>query len=140
MLMNENMIQNTKHSFNFEIEHVQFSKLQNFHNLPNAVDAAVPDDRKNRKREQIINMMILTIPFLFDDCIVCDFASGSGHQSIPLAYHFPKCNFILIDMKQKSLQIAEERCKRLGLKNVTFYHGKIEEYDGKFSKIMLEDL
>ena len=35
-------------------------------------------------------------------------------------------------MKQKSLLIAEERCKRLGLKNVTFYHGKIEEYDGKF--------
>ena len=126
-LYSKNPLRNKK-TYGFSLINNKF----NFHNLPNAVDAAVPDDRKKRKREQIINMMILTIPFLFDDCIVCDFASGSGHQSIPLAYHFPKCNFILIDMKQKSLQIAEERCKRLGLKNVTFYHGKIEEYDGKF--------
>ena len=103
-----------------------------FEQLPLDVDVSVPQERKKRKREQVTNMMTFVIPFLFDGCIVCDFASGSGHQSIPLAYHFPNCKFILVDMKARSLQIVKERTTRLNLTNISFVHDRIENFHGKF--------
>ena len=55
-----------------------------------------------------------------------------GHQSIPLAYHFPKCTFILLDLKKRSLDFAEERVKQLGLTNVRFFHDSIENFNEPF--------
>ena len=43
---------------------------------------------------------------------VVDFCSGCGHQSIPLAWLFPNCRFILVDMKLASLDIARGRAER----------------------------
>ena len=83
------------------------------------VGGELPPDRAPRKRDQLFNLMTFVVPFMFDGCTVVDFASGSGHQSIPLAAKFPRCNFVLIDMKKKSIDIANRRVRELKLKNVT---------------------
>ena len=94
--------------------------------MPTAADVVgggLPPDRAPRKRQQLLNLMTFVVPFMFDGCTVVDFASGCGHQSIPLALKFPRCKFILIDMKKKSIEIAARRAKELNLKNVTFITG-----------------
>jgi predicted nicotinamide N-methyase/tRNA G46 methylase TrmB len=98
--------------------------------MPTAADVVgggLPPDRAPRKRQQLLNLMTFVVPFMFDGCTVVDFASGCGHQSIPLALKFPRCKFILIDMKKKSIEIAARRAKELNLKNVTFITGRIEK-------------
>ena len=32
-----------------------------------------------------------------------------GHQTLPLAYHFPDATFVLVDAKARSLEVAERR-------------------------------
>lgn len=109
--------------------------------LPIGVDACsassntvgqLPLDRRVRKRQQLMNIMSFIVPFLKDGMIVVDFCCGCGHQSIPLAYHFPKCTFILLDCKKRSLDFAELRIKQLNLKNVRLYHDTIENFQEPF--------
>ena len=40
---------------------------------------------------------------------VVDFGCGGGHQTLPLAYHFPDATFVLVDAKARSLEVAERR-------------------------------
>jgi len=59
---------------------------------------------------------------------VVDFCCGCGHQSIPLAYLYPEVEFVLLDMKAASLEIAKDRVLRLGLRNVRFLEGIAENF------------
>ena len=96
------------------------------------VGGGLPPERAPRKRQQLTNLLIFATPFLFDGCVVCDFASGCGHQTIPLAVQFPKCTFVLIDMKAQCIATAERRCSDLGLTNVRCIVGKIEDFEEPF--------
>jgi 2-polyprenyl-3-methyl-5-hydroxy-6-metoxy-1,4-benzoquinol methylase len=84
--------------------------------FPEAISVSVggqlPSDRVRRKEQQLNNIMCFAAPFLVDGARVVDFCCGCGHQSIPLAYLFPNCHFILADMNAVSLNIARERCQQ----------------------------
>ncbi|KAJ1425444.1 hypothetical protein B484DRAFT_420165, partial [Ochromonadaceae sp. CCMP2298] len=65
--------------------------------------------------------------------VVVDFCCGCGHQSIPLALLFPQVQFVLLDAKQRSLDVARARVQRLGLRNVTFFLGFVEDFASPFT-------
>jgi hypothetical protein len=48
---------------------------------------------------------------------VVDFGSSSGNLGLPLAFFFPHCRFVLVDYKDRPLQIAMQRAK-VGIYNL----------------------
>ena len=80
----------------------------------------VPRARGARKREQLRNVFLFVAPLLRrkPTAKVVDFGCGGGHQTLPLAYHFPDATFVLVDAKARSLEVAERRAAAAGLRNV----------------------
>ena len=63
---------------------------------------------------------------------VVDFCCGSGWQTLPLAQYFPNVSFVLIDSKQRSLDVARERATRAKLNNVRTVLLSIEHFQEPF--------
>jgi Predicted S-adenosylmethionine-dependent methyltransferase involved in bacterial cell division len=56
-----------------------------------------------------------------------DVGTGGGFPGIPLAILFPDCKFHLIDRIGKKIKVAQQVAESIGLTNVTFRHGSVEE-------------
>ncbi len=58
---------------------------------------------------------------------ILDFGCAYGHISIPLAKSFPVVQFTGVDHVQGSIDIANEGAKRLGLTNVSYHRGSVDD-------------
>jgi 16S rRNA (guanine(527)-N(7))-methyltransferase GidB len=58
---------------------------------------------------------------------IIDVGTGAGFPGIPLAILFPDKHFLLMDSLNKRIKIIDEISKEIGLKNVSFLHGRAEE-------------
>jgi SAM-dependent methyltransferase len=109
--------------------------------------AVLPNSRIPHKRHQIENVVAFAMPMIDrglaalaalaaspHSCrpryTVVDFCCGSGWQTLPLAAYYPQVHFVLIDSKQRSLDVATERAARAGLTNVTTLLLSIEQFVG----------
>lgn len=64
---------------------------------------------------------------------IVDFAGGSGHLALPLALLLPRCEVVIVDLKERSLEVARERAEACGhVPNLVMYHGSISRYDEPF--------
>ena len=113
--------------------------LSDWKSLPRSSTAhpeggGVPRARGARKREQLRNVFLFVAPLLRrkPTAKVVDFGCGGGHQTLPLAYHFPDATFVLVDAKARSLEVAERRAAAAGLRNVRCVLGFIEDFDEDF--------
>ena len=116
------------------------ARVCDWSNVPPQLDVAhplggaVPLDRGERKRQQVLNVVLFVAP-LFNhkpDAVVVDFCCGGAHQSLPLARAFPRATFILIDAKERSLDVARQRAAAARLTNVRFVCGLVEDFDEPF--------
>jgi 16S rRNA (guanine527-N7)-methyltransferase len=62
-----------------------------------------------------------------DDTKVIDIGTGGGFPGIPLAIYYPRVSFHLVDSIGKKIKVAQAVAEAIGLKNVTFTHGRAEE-------------
>jgi len=58
---------------------------------------------------------------------ILDLGTGGGFPGIPLAIFFPDVKFHLVDSIAKKLKVVEAVGDRLGLRNVTTQHSRIED-------------
>ena len=58
---------------------------------------------------------------------IIDVGTGAGFPGIPLAILYPEKKFLLMDSLNKRIKIVEELSQEIGLRNVTFLHGRAEE-------------
>lgn len=58
---------------------------------------------------------------------IIDVGTGAGFPGIPLAILYPEKRFLLMDSLNKRVRIIEALSREIGLKNVTFQHGRAEE-------------
>ncbi|OAD57599.1 Glutathione S-transferase C-terminal domain-containing protein like protein [Eufriesea mexicana] len=93
---------------------------------------SLPPTRLKRKHEQLQNMCKPVIKLAKAGDIIVDFCSGSGHLGILVAHLLPHCTVILLENKEKSLNRAKERVKKLKLTNIKFYQCNLDYFKGHF--------
>jgi len=109
----------------------RFDLKLNWEQMPRGVDPAsgfLKEDRARRKRGQVENFIQLAGSLLRGGEVVVDFCSGSGHLSIPMAYRFPECRFILVEKNPVPVEIGRKRIADSGIKNIEFYNGYIQDF------------
>lgn len=70
---------------------------------------------------------------------IVDFGSGSGNLVMTLAYLFPCCEFIAVDMRETSIRLLNQRAAAAGLHNVRGELGRIESFEGKRITTTMQD-
>ncbi|MDD3169700.1 MAG: 16S rRNA (guanine(527)-N(7))-methyltransferase RsmG, partial [Eubacteriales bacterium] len=58
---------------------------------------------------------------------IIDVGTGAGFPGIPLAILYPDKRFLLMDSLNKRIRIISEISQEIGLRNVSFRHGRAEE-------------
>jgi len=67
---------------------------------------------------------------------VLDLGCGGGFPGIPLAFCFPAVEFTLCDSIGKKITVASAVASSLGLKNVRFINGRVEEQKGTWDFVV----
>ena len=132
--------------FNYEENPEQRSfHTESLHDCIRPDGKYIPMNRKSRKKIQVENMLHYCSRILeliisrrnnnADTGVCCqykhgrirvvEFCSGSGFVALPLAAIHPDIDFILIDQKSQSLQIAQKRVIEASLRNVSICLGDI---------------
>lgn len=62
---------------------------------------------------------------------VVDIGTGGGFPGIPLAIFFPDVEFLLVDSIGKKIKVVNDVAEKIGLKNVTGVHSRVEELKGR---------
>ena len=116
----------------------------NWQSLPFSITpkgGLLPDNRVNRKTIQLNNMIDLSIKFIKhilqnlhngERVKIVEFCAGSGFISLPLAFLYPTIDFILIDKKSFSLDIARTRISSAKLSNVKIVESDLLDYNESF--------
>eukprot|EP00798_Chlamydomonas_sp_ICE-L_P006670 gene6670-3335_t len=105
-------------------------------------DKAFSKDRRGiQKRWQVESFVVILRRMLGDAATVnssgspfriLDFGCGTGAVLLPLAYLFPHCEFVGVEMKATALTIMQQRLEAAGLTNVKTHVGMIEDYKEPF--------
>lgn len=119
----------------------------NWQSIPHSlqpVGGFLPQNRIERKTRQVLRMVQLAASLILQISAsssrkrlrIVEFCAGSGFVLLPLVALFPQHEFILIDMKEPSLDIARQRIALCGdeelQKNVRIVSGLIQDYKEDF--------
>lgn len=118
-------------------------KWDALHPLLDPTGAGVPAKRAEKKRWQIESLCaiasLLAPPAGGADGALparrphlVDFAGGCGPVGLPLAALLPCCDVTILDLKQRSLDIAQTRAEGAGLSNVRCVQGDLTAFDEPF--------
>ncbi|XP_021700313.1 glutathione S-transferase C-terminal domain-containing protein homolog isoform X1 [Aedes aegypti] len=92
----------------------------------------LPTKRIDRKTHQLECLANEVIALAKPGHIIVDFCSGTGHLGILLAFLLPKCTIYLLENKEESQQLAMDRVRRLGLKNVVYFRCNLDYFKAPF--------
>lgn len=67
---------------------------------------------------------------------ILDVGCGGGFPGIPLGILFPEAKFTLVDSIGKKIKVVNEVAKAISLTNLTAFHMRAEQIDGKFDYVV----
>lgn len=90
-------------------------------------------DIENLYEHHVLHSLVIAriVPFTPGTTVV-DIGTGGGFPGIPLAILFPEVRFHLVDSVGKKLKVASNIAEKIGLKNVTFAHARMEDVKEMF--------
>lgn len=96
-------------------------------------DGQIPLKRRDRKGQQLQNLTKAVLKIVQNGDRIVDFCSGSGHLGLILAHILPRCNIILLENKEQSLNRARDRAAKLKLSNIVFCQSNVDYFKGNFN-------
>jgi 16S rRNA (guanine527-N7)-methyltransferase len=103
-------------------------ELGSKHNLVGKDDIASRERFFDRHIRHSLSLSRRSFP---DGSTVVDWGTGGGIPAIPLAIVFPDVSFVAIDAAEKKILAVRTMSRRIGLDNLTAWHGRAEEWAGK---------
>jgi 16S rRNA (guanine527-N7)-methyltransferase len=88
---------------------------------------SITDEEEFVKKHYIDSVAICSFPQMKEAQTIIDVGTGAGFPGIPLAILHPDKTFLLMDSLNKRIKIISELSQEIGLRNVTFCHGRAEE-------------
>ena len=121
-----------------EKQQVQFAQLGPLYADWNAkINVISRKDIDNLYEHHVLHSLGIAQVIRFrPETTIMDVGTGGGFPGIPLAILFPDVRFHLIDSIGKKVRVATEVAAAIGLENVTFKHGRVEEEKGKFDFVV----
>ena len=121
-----------------ERQREQFAALEALYNDWNAkINVISRKDIGNLYTHHVLHSLGIAKVIQFSpDTTLLDVGTGGGFPGIPLAILFPECRFHLIDRVGKKVKVAQEVAQAVGLQNVTFTHGSVEEDKNKYDFVV----
>ncbi|CAE8641359.1 unnamed protein product, partial [Polarella glacialis] len=100
--------------------------------LPSALDPAegeLEDEaRAGRKRAQVASLAAHAMDMMLPGARVVEFGAGSGHLGILLAYLRPDAQVVLVEMKEYSCPVAQQRVDSIGVQNCRVFCGTVDGF------------
>lgn len=88
---------------------------------------AIREPEEFVKKHFIDSLLCCGFPELTQAEYIVDVGTGAGFPGIPLAMIYPEKKFVLMDSLNKKIQIIRQLAEEIGLQNVSFYHGRVED-------------
>jgi 16S rRNA (guanine527-N7)-methyltransferase len=88
---------------------------------------SITDEDEFIKKHYLDSIAICGFSQIEEAQTVIDVGTGAGFPGIPLAILHPDKKFLLMDSLNKRIKIISELSQEIGLRNVTFCHGRAEE-------------
>ena len=88
---------------------------------------AITDQEEFIKKHYVDSVAICAFSQMKEAKTVIDVGTGAGFPGVPLAILHPEKEFLLMDSLNKRIKIIDGISQEIGLKNVSFRHGRAEE-------------
>lgn len=88
---------------------------------------SITDPQDFVKKHYVDSAVLCSFEQLSQAKSIIDVGTGAGFPGIPLAILHPDKKFLLMDSLNKRIRIISEIAGEIGLKNVSFLHGRAEE-------------
>ncbi len=88
---------------------------------------AITDKSEFIMKHFIDSLTAAKLPYFKSAKKVVDIGTGAGFPGVPLAIIFPQIQFLLVDSLKKRLNVIEEICEKIGIKNIKTFHARAED-------------
>lgn len=121
-----------------DIQKDQFIKLEDLYKDWNSkINVVSRKDIDELYLRHVLHSLGIAKVYSFTEgATVLDVGTGGGFPGIPLAILFPDCSFTLIDAIGKKIRVVEEVVTGLGLTNVVYIHGRVEDLNQQFDFVV----
>lgn len=92
---------------------------------------AIKDEDGVLNKHFIDSVAVLKKGYIKSGDSVLDVGTGAGFPGLPIKIMMPDIKLVLLDSLQKRLKFLNEVINKLGIQDVSLYHGRAEEYSRK---------
>lgn len=89
---------------------------------------AITEDQEIMIKHFLDSISCIILPYIKDNHKVIDVGTGAGFPGIPINIYYPNVSLTLLDSLNKRISFLQEVCTNIELENVTFEHGRAEDF------------
>ncbi|MEG1583434.1 MAG: 16S rRNA (guanine(527)-N(7))-methyltransferase RsmG [Anaerovorax sp.] len=88
---------------------------------------SITDRRQFRRKHYIDSLTCYGSSYIEGAQTIIDVGTGAGFPGVPLAIVYPEKEFLLMDSLNKKIKIVAEMTEKIGITNISVFHGRAEE-------------